>query len=116
MALTLTRSPDQRSGAPVPTLVAVLDRSRDEPPIAQAIASLERLATEPLPVFENRYAQTPATVDEMAAWVSDQKDMIRLAERTIPLGLVVVGAITLTIGGLLFVRAMNADPRRMRTR
>jgi hypothetical protein len=42
--------------------------------------------------------------------------MIRLAERTIPLGLVVVGAITLTICGLLFVRAMNADPRRMRTR
>jgi hypothetical protein len=104
------------AGDAVPTLLAVLDRYREEPAIAEAIASLERLATEPLPVFENRYAQTPATVDEMAAWVSDQKRMIRLAERTIPLGLVVVGALTLTVGGLLFVRAMNADPRRMRTR
>jgi hypothetical protein len=65
----------------LPPLVTVLERYRDQAPIAAVIDGFDRLAAEPLPVFEYRYAQTPASAQEIARWVSDQ-DRMNLAERT----------------------------------
>jgi hypothetical protein len=97
------------AAAAVPPLLTILERYREEPAIAAAIDGLDRLATQPLPVFEYRYAQTPASVEEIAAWVADQRDLIGLAERTIPLVLAGAGATALVIGGLVLVRRRVAE-------
>ena len=99
----------------VPPLMTILERYQDEPAIAAAIDGLDRLATQPLPVFEYRYAQTPASVEELAAWVAEQRDLIDLAERTIPLALAAAGVTAMVIGGLLLVRRRIAGERRRMT-
>jgi hypothetical protein len=96
----------------LPPLLTVLERYRDEPAIVAAIDGLDRVATQPLPVFEYRYAQTPASAREIAHWVSDQRDRMNLAERTIPLTLAVTGAVAVVIGGLLLVRSIRGGRRR----
>jgi hypothetical protein len=89
----------------LPPLLTILDRYRAEPEIAIALAALDGLAGEPLPVFEYRYAQTDASVDEVAAWVEDQRDLIDLAERVVPLGLTVAGGAVLALAAVLLFRA-----------
>jgi hypothetical protein len=96
----------------VPALRQILQRYRDEPAIAAAITGLDRLATQPLPVFEYRYAQTPASADAVAAWVAEQRDLMRLAERTIPTTLAAAGAACLAIGLVLGVRYLRHQTRR----
>jgi hypothetical protein len=99
----------------LPPLLTVLERHRDEAAIAAAIDGLDRLAIEPLPVFEYRYAQTPASAQEIARWVSDQHDRMNLAERTIPLSVAVIGAVAVVIGGFLLVRSVRGGRRRTTT-
>jgi hypothetical protein len=99
----------------LPPLLTILGRHRDEAAIAAAIDGLDRLATEPLPVFEYRYAQTTTSAQEIARWVSDQHDRMDLAERTIPLTLAVIGAAAVVIGGLLLVRGVRGGRRRNTT-
>jgi hypothetical protein len=97
----------------LPPLLTVLERHGDEAAIGAAIDGLDRLATEPLPVFEYRYAQTAGSAQEIARWVSDQHDRIDLAERTIPLTLVAIGSLAVVIGGFLLVR--SGGRRRIKT-
>jgi hypothetical protein len=103
------------AAAALPPLLTILERYRDEPAIAAAIDGLDRLATEPLPIFEYRYAQTPASAQEIARWVSEQHDRMNLAERTIPLTLAVTGAVAIVLGGLLLVRSVRGGRRRTTT-
>jgi hypothetical protein len=105
----------RRAAEALPPLLTNLERYRDEPAIAAAIAGLDRVGSEPLPVFEYRYAQTPASAEEIARWVSDQHDRMNLAERTIPLALAVTGAAAVVIGGLLLVRSVRGGRRRTTT-
>lgn len=94
----------------LPALVSVLQRYDSDPTVAAAIASLNTLADQPMPVFEYRYSQTPASAAAVAAWVSDQRDQMHLAETTIPLVLVVAGGVLL-LGG---VTGLIVDWRRSR--
>jgi hypothetical protein len=90
----------------LPPLLAILERYRSDPAVDEAVVRLEALATEPMPVFEYRYAQVPSSVDEIATWVGDQRDRMVLAERTIPLVLAVAGGLLLLVGvSGLIVRA-----------
>ena len=90
----------------LPPLLAILERYRSEPAVDEAIVRLEALATQPMPVFEYRYAQVPSSVDEIATWVGDQRDRMVLAERTIPLVLTAAGGLLLLVGvSGLIVRA-----------
>jgi hypothetical protein len=82
----------------LPTLVTVLQKYGSDPTIAKAISSLNALADQPMPVFEYRYSQTPASAVDIASWVSDQRDQMQLAETTIPLVLVVAGGVLLLAG------------------
>ena len=82
----------------LPPLLAVLEKYTSDPTVAQAVTSLQALADKPMPVFEYRYSQTPASAAEVASWVSDQRDQLQLAETTIPLILVVAGGV-LVLGG-----------------
>jgi hypothetical protein len=96
----------------VSPLLAILARYRDQPPIAAAIDGLATIAADPLPVFEYRYAQVPASVEEIAQWVSDQRDRIELAERTIPLVFAAAGGFGFLVAGVLVVRNAVAQRRR----
>jgi hypothetical protein len=90
----------------LPPLLAILDRYQSEPVIAESIAALGALASQPLPVFEHRYAQVPASVDEVASWVADQRSQKQLAESTIPIVLTVAGGALLLLGSTaMMVRA-----------
>ena len=82
----------------LPPLLAVLDRYRSEPAVTAVIEALDRLAGQPIPVFEYRYAQTGASVAEIASWVGEQRDRLVLAERTIPLAAAVTGAALVVLG------------------
>jgi hypothetical protein len=95
----------------LPRLLTILERHRDKPAVAAAIDGLDRLATEPLPVFEYRYAQTPASAQEIARWVADQRDRMDLAERTIPMALAMTGVVAVVVGGLLLVRSVRGGRR-----
>ena len=50
----------------LPPLLDVLERYRSEPAVTAVIEALDRLAGQPIPVFEYRYAQTGASVAEIA--------------------------------------------------
>ena len=58
-------------------------------------------------MFEYRYAQTPDSVEEIASWVSEQRDRMDLAERIIPLALGLTGAICVGAGVLLLLRSAS---------
>ena len=73
------------AGEAISALVNILERYRDEPAIAATIDALDGFGTQPLPVFEYRYAQDADSVEEIASWVAEQRDRMDLAERTIPL-------------------------------
>lgn len=89
--------PDQTA---VGTLRDIFGRYPDSPAAVTATAALEALTAEPIKVFENVYAQTEASVDDIAGTVKDAKDQKRLGEDVVPpalrwggLALAVVGIV-----------------------
>jgi hypothetical protein len=88
----------------LPALLDILQRYRDDATVAALVAGLERLATDPLPVFEYRYRQTPASVEAIAEWVAGQHDRIGLAERSIPLALFTAGVVAMVTGSFSLSR------------
>jgi hypothetical protein len=92
------------AGEAISALVNILERYRDDPAIAATIDALNGFSTQPLPVFEYRYAQAPDSVEEIASWVSEQRDRMDLAERMIPLVLGLTGSICVGAGVLLLLR------------
>ena len=101
------------AGEAISELVNILDRYRDDPAIAATIDALEDFSTQPLPVFEYRYAQVPDSVEEIAGWVSGQRDRMNLAERTIPLVLGSTGAICVGAGVLMQLRRGVAEKEQL---
>jgi len=86
----------------LPPLVAILDAHRDVPAVATALAGLERLQSEPVTLLRYHYAQTPASVQDVASTVKDHLGRIHLVETTIPWVLVLTGA-GLTIAGVVLI-------------
>jgi hypothetical protein len=89
------------TGDAVDALREILARYRADPVIAAAVDGLDRLTDEPLAVFEYRYAETEASVRDMAAWVTTQRDRMRLAEQTIPRVLTIAGVVAAAGGAVL---------------
>jgi hypothetical protein len=96
----------------LPPLVAVLQKHADIPEVAAAISGLERLSGQPVTLLHYRYAQTPASVLDVASTVKDSLDQIRMVETTIPWTTSVVGGILIGIGALLLIvrRRPSAAP------
>jgi hypothetical protein len=92
------------AGEATAELVNILGNYSDNPAIAATIDALDDFSTRPLPVFEYRYAQVPDSVEEIASWVSDQRDRMDLAERIIPLVVGLAGSICIGAGVLLLPR------------
>ena len=99
------------AGEATAELVNILGNYSDDPAIAATIDALDDFSTRPLPVFEYRYAQVPDSVEEIASWVSDQRDRMDLAERIIPLVLGLTGSICIGAGVLLLLRNRVAGRR-----
>ncbi|HEX9260830.1 MAG TPA: porin PorA family protein, partial [Acidimicrobiales bacterium] len=101
---TMWASPDP---AALPPLKATLERYPDVPEAVTAVAALDKIAAQPIKVFENKFSQTADSVEEVAMDIKDQRDKKRLAEETVPTGLL-AGGLVLAIVGMVVV----ALPRR----
>jgi Porin PorA len=103
---TLTARP---TGDAVTTLQSVLEKYPDNTEAKAGLGAIKSLAENPIKVFVNTYSQTPASVQDIAGTVKDQRDLRRLAETTIPNLLLIVGAALVVAGALLLFL-----PRRKR--
>ena len=91
--------------ADLPTLQAILGRYPNVPQAVAASSGLAALAkAPPLKLFSFSYRQTPASVAEVAKKVKSLRGQIVLAKRTIPAGLVVLGAVALLVAVAGWVR------------
>jgi len=98
---TVAAQPDQ---AAVGTLRDIFARYPDSPAAVTATQALDALTAQPLKVFENVYAQTQASVDDVASTIKDKKQQKHLAEDVLPpalrwggLGLAVIGIVLAAI-------------------
>jgi hypothetical protein len=96
---TLAASPDPSLA---PALTALLSRYTQVAGVPEAIANFQKLAAQPITIFENTFSQTPASVKDIAASVRDNADSKELAETTVPLVMLVVGGVLAVLGIALF--------------
>ena len=95
--------------ADLDALQGLLDRYPQVPEATAASAALADVATAaPIPVVEYRYAQTPASVADIAGDVKSQREQILLAEQWVPIGLAGAGLILFAIG--LYLRPRRGGP------
>lgn len=95
--VSATAAPDA-----LPPIVEILGRYPEVPEAQDALAGLTQLAEEPIPLFRNEFSQTAESVADIAGEVKDQKDLVSLAERTVPLVLAGLGVLCGVIGLALF--------------
>jgi hypothetical protein len=101
---TVYASPDPNV---LPKLKAVLDKYPAVQAAVDASAALQKLAENPIKVFENSYSQTEESVADIASTVKDKKSQKQLATSTIPTALL-IGGIVLAVVGI----ALAAVPKR----
>jgi len=80
----------------------MLKKYPSSPEAVSAVAALESVAGEPIPIFTNDYHQTAASVGEAVADAKDNGRQMRLAETLIPNGLLLAGGL-LVLAGLLLL-------------
>lgn len=89
----------------LPPLLDVLGRYTEVPEVAAAVQGLEAMGSSPIPLFEHRYALTPASLDEVSQDIAAAGRQVRLAETWVPWGLGIVGVTLMLAGlGLVLVR------------
>lgn len=96
---TLYVTPDP---AVLPQLVDVLAKYPNVPEAVAAIEGLNQVAANPVPVFTNKFSQTPESVADIADSARDARDQKKLAEETLPMGLLIGGAVLVLVGIVLF--------------
>jgi hypothetical protein len=105
---SIEASPDP---AALPPLLAILHQHEDVPDVAAALTGLERLSGQPITLLRYHYAQTPASVLDVAGTVKGKLAEIRMAETTIPWTVAILGGALLVLGGaLLVVRRRPGGP------
>lgn len=92
-------------------LRTVLGRYPDVPEAVDALESLDALlAGPPVALFEYEYAQTEASVADVAATVTDLRDQVRLAQVVLPVALAVLSGLVLLAGVVVWLRRRNRRP------
>lgn len=82
-------------------LQGLLTKYISEPAIQAAVPALTTLASAPAsPLFKYDYTQTAASVADIAAEAKDMQGQIALAERWVPISLLVVGLLALLLAGV----------------
>jgi Porin PorA len=98
---TVSARPDT---AVLDAITGVLERYPQVPAAVNAIETLQGFATgPPIDVFEISYAQTEESRSETVETANDLAGQIALAQRTIPIGLLIAGIIAVLIGIVGFV-------------
>jgi hypothetical protein len=95
---TLSAKP---TGEAVTTLQEVLQKYPDNTEAKAGLGAIESLNENPIKVFENAYTQTPDSIHDLAGDVRHQRNQRRLAEKTVPRILLIVGAL-MAVGGALY--------------
>jgi hypothetical protein len=103
--ISATAAPDA-----LPPITDILGRYPDVPEAQAALDGLTLLADSPIPLFRNEFSQTADSVTDIAGEVKDQKDLVSLAERTVPLVLAGLGVVCGVIGLALLFFGMRAKP------
>jgi hypothetical protein len=96
---TVAAAPDP---SVLPVLQDLLSRYTQVAGIPAALEALQRLAAEPIVLFENRFTQTEASIADIASTVSENADQKNLAENTIPNILLIAGIVLAVAGFALF--------------
>jgi hypothetical protein len=94
----------------LPPLLAILERYTDQPDVAAAVEGFQSFLDDPVPVFRNEFSQTPESITDVADQVSDQRRRIDLAERTVPMILMVAGG-AVSLLGLFLLFAPRRAPK-----
>ncbi len=94
---TLTAKP---TGDAVTTLQTVLEKYPDNTEAKAGLGAIKSLDENPIKVFENSYTQTPDSIHDLAGEVRHQRNQRRLAEKTVPRLLLIIGLV-MVIGGAL---------------
>ena len=93
-------------------LQSLLAKYSGEPAVRAAAPVLTALASAPAaPLFAYHYAQTDASVQDIAAEAKSRGNQIDLAERWIPLGLLTAGAVALVLAGTSLFRRRRQEAR-----
>jgi hypothetical protein len=100
----------------LPALQEVLSHYPDVPEAVAANAAADDLATAPAtPLFQYDYAQTPASVADIADEARSMRRQVLAAKVWLPLALAAAAVLSLAVGALVFVRrghATHAKPAR----
>jgi hypothetical protein len=88
----------------VAQLQEILARYPDVPEAVAAGKGLAAVAATPLRLFGYTYDQTPASVADIADEVASQRQMVLLAQRWIPLGLVAAAVVALIVAAVEWPR------------
>jgi Porin PorA len=100
----------------LPALQEVLSHYPDVPEAVAANAAADDLATAPAtPLFQYDYAQTPASVADIADEARSMRQQVLAAKVWLPLALAAAAVLSLAVGALVFLRrghATHAKPAR----
>jgi hypothetical protein len=112
VAVSATEAIGAKAVVDVAGLQAVLARYSSVPEVAAAGRALAALGSTPATkLFEYRYQQTAASVADIADEVKSMRDQIRLAERSVPIGLLFGTLLSLVVGGGYWLgRRGRTDP------
>jgi hypothetical protein len=87
----------------LPVLQGLLGRYPQVAGVSDALTNLQKLAAAPIPIFDNKFSQTPASVTDIAKTVKDTGNLKTFAEDTLPLILLIAGIVLAVVGFGLFV-------------
>lgn len=88
----------------VTQLQDILAKYPDVPEAVAASKGLAQISSTPLRLFGYTYDQTPASVADIADEVASQRQMVLLAQRWIPLGLVAAAVVALIVAAVEWPR------------
>jgi hypothetical protein len=95
------------------TLQGILDKYPQVPEAAAASAAITAGKLSQIPVFTNDYAQTPASIADVWGDIDHQRDLRRLAVRTIPWALLIGGIAIDFVGSGLVITALRRGRREL---
>jgi hypothetical protein len=89
------------TGDSVSTLRSVLQRYPGSAEAQSGLAAIATINAAPIKIFENKYAQTQASVIAVSKTIKDERDKRRLVESTVPNAMLIGGIVLAVVGALL---------------
>jgi hypothetical protein len=108
---TIYVSPDV-TGIGRAQLILAEQKYADKPVVVAGSQVLNKLVTSPprLKAYSYAYSQTPASVADISSYAKNKGDQIDLVQRTVPLVLLIAGAVVLVVGVVLLLVTRRRRP------